>query len=312
MRYAILLPLALIAGLSANVARADPPRTPSINCTSGGLAEQPKFTQSPPGRAEYHFAGGCIRRDGRSFAYRVDGTWTPSEAGPNANASEIYHVFATSGPSRSYTVVFGGRCTSDPWLNNAKCVRVGDNLSDELRVLWPELVGSSFPHSQYGVPEGQRAAFRAEYARVNGNAARTRPFAERLRGQGGLGRDDRNTERQTHTGFRHSSIDATALNPQPLPPGPGDIQARSSRRAALGNAGKGNETAPNPQPLPPGPPDTHLSRSGRDAAASGTETSIIIVSGKNANPPDLSTKKKPRPVAGAQTRERINAASPQH
>lgn len=311
MRHDLLLPLALVACLSAKVAQADPPRPPSINCTPGGLAERPSFTQASPGRAEYHFAGGCIRRDGRSFGYRADGTWTPSEGAPNANASEIYHVDATSGPSRSYVVILGARCESDPWLHHAKCLRVGDNLSGELRVLWPELIDSSFPHSQYGVPEVQRAALRGEYARANGGA-RTLAFTEPAHRQDGIGVPDKKAARQTRAGPAHRTTEATALNPQPLPPGPVDIQTRSSQRPALGNAGNGSATALNPQPLPPGPPDAHLDPSARGAAATGAETSIIIVSGKNANPADPSVKKKPHAAAGANTPERINVGSPQH
>lgn len=61
------------------------------------------------------------------------------------------------------------------------------------------------------------------------------------------------------------SNEATALNPQPLPP-------RSDAATAL-----------NPQPLPP-KSSNHAPNPAVPAAAKGSETSIIIVSGKSDKP----------------------------
>ena len=275
MRYAILSSLLLLACLPVQVTHADPRRGPSIKCTPGGLTEHPTFNQASPGRAEYHFAGACIRTDGRSFGYRADATWTPTEAGPNANASEIYHITATSGRSVTYDVILGGRCESDPWLNRATCTRVGDNVSDDVRALWPELLDTSFPNSKYGVLEEQRAAMRAEYARANGNAILPRPFAEQPQRERGIGLDARNAAIQQPAGRPRPSTDATSLNPQPLPPEP---------------AG----TSPN--------------KSASDAATTAAETGIIIVSGNQTKPIDIHPKTPPASAAGI-TKRKSGAAS---
>ena len=284
MRYIILLPLLLITGLPINIVHADPPRIP-VSCTSGGLTEHPKFTQVSPGRAEYNFGGACITHDGRSFAYRASGTWTPSEHGyANADATEIYHVDTTSGPAISYVVVFGANCGIDPWLYQAGCRRVGDNMPDELRALWPELADSSFPHSRYGISDDQRVALRAEYARANSKWQRIQPSRVRLDTQSHI--DAVGIQTRADAGAVDSAAEDASLNPQPLPPGPPDPDLLQSSSRATQAALNPQPLPPrpvdavslNPQPLPPGPADTPMMQ----AATSKVDAAgIIIVSGKN-------------------------------
>lgn len=164
----LLLSVVIFAALAPSRAQADPPRTPALQCTAGGMTARPKFTQRPPGRAEYRFGGACIGRDGHSFAYRLDATWTPSENGAgNANATEILHIDMTSGPSQSYSIVLGARCGADPWLHNAVCQRVGDNVPDEVSAWWWDVTSMAFPFSRRGIPHDQRIALRGQYDRAN-------------------------------------------------------------------------------------------------------------------------------------------------
>ena len=172
MRSTLLLSAMVLMASLPSHALADPPRTPALQCTAGGLAEPPKFTQVSPGRAEYRFSGACISRDGHSFVYRIDGTWTPTENGRgNASATEVMHIDMTSGPSRSYTILFGASCSADPWLYSSHCQRIGDNMPDDIRAWWWDAQRTVFPFSRDGIPRDQRAALRAAYDRVNGAAA---------------------------------------------------------------------------------------------------------------------------------------------
>lgn len=255
MRYAILL--TLIACLCFTVAQADPPRSPSMNCTGGGMTAQPKFSQVSRGRSEYNFSGVCTTREGRDFGYRLSATWTPSETNPvNANASEIYHIDALSGPSQSFEVIIGARCTKDPWLNDAPCTRVGDNVPDALRALWPELVTGMFPQSRRAIPYNQRDALRAKYERANAGFDRL----QRVTSPSHLDADAKAGPIGTNlrSGRINQRIDEVTLNPQPLPPGPGDFD--------------------------PAQPATGLD-------AKGAQAGIIIVSGKIPERPDQPSKR---------------------
>ena len=161
--------LMLLTAATAGPASADLPRSPDVMCTGGGLAETPKFGRRPPGVAEYHFSGVCQARAGTALGYRLAATWTPSESEPtNANATEIVQVDTLSGPSQHWTVILGARCETDPWLDRAaNCVRVGDNMPDDLRALWPSLVTGLFPYSRYAILNNEQTRLRSEYARVN-------------------------------------------------------------------------------------------------------------------------------------------------
>ena len=151
---------------------ADQPRSPSVTCNGGGLAAPPKFGRAPPGVAEYSFSAWCVTRAGQNLGYLATGTWTPSETNPaNANASEIYRIRHLSGPTQSYDVILGARCDSDPWLNpRANCRRIGDNLPDELRTIWPDLITDLFPYSRRAIPYGEQDGLRAQYNAINRNA----------------------------------------------------------------------------------------------------------------------------------------------
>jgi len=259
--------LASLTAFVAPVVRADPPHSPDVTCTGGGLRGHPKFMQAPPGRAEYHFSGVCKTRDGRAFGYLVDGTWTPSEPNPrNANASEVYHVDTLSGPSQSFVAVMGARCARDPWLNEVNCTPVGDDVPDALRTLWPDLAGSPFPNSRRGVPYDQRAALQAEYNRANGRLRLVQGANDEVhRASGG----PRKADAIQRTGSGAASADD--LNPQPLPPGPPD----------------------------PGMTQTAASR----IATKGAEAGIIIVSGQPAYQPTrkkVKSRKATLPVAESQ------------
>jgi len=311
MRYAILLLLTLLASLTFKHAQADPPRA-ELNCSNGGLAAHPKFTHVSPGRAEYSFSGACIARDGRSFAYRADGTWTPSETNPaNANASEIYRIDTLSGPSRSFDVIMGAHCTADPWLNDAQCTRIGDNVPIEVRALWPGLVDSTFPRSRYGIREDQRVSLRAEYERANTKWQRIPRATDRIRiRDGGIG-----TIEARQAGGVDRTVDEVALNPQPLPPGPDSDRTQPAQDATFNPAANGNARALNPQPLPPGPdPDRAQRVQGAipDRADTGTEAGIIIVSGKPAYQPAQPAKKVLRHVITTTPLEHPDETSPQH
>ena len=170
MRSTLLFLFAMVCvALAPSRAQAEPPRTPALQCTAGGLAGPPKFTQASPGRAEYRFGGACISRDGHSFAYRIDGTWTPTEnAKGNASATEIMHIDMTSGPSQSYTIVFGASCSADPWLYNPHCQRIGDNMPDAVQEWWWDADRAPFPFSRNGIPHDQRVTLRAAWDRANG------------------------------------------------------------------------------------------------------------------------------------------------
>lgn len=261
MRHFIFLPAAAISIALASgialvpvVAHADPPRMPSVTCTSGGLREPPKFTQVSPGRAEYRFSGVCVTLDGMSLGYRLDGTWTPSEGGGNANASEIYHVDTLSGPSQSYIAAVGWRCPQDPWLHVVECQRVGDDIPEGLRALWNRFAeGTTFPFSSRAIPAGQRQSLIDRYERANGRSDRSQMLADHVRIiDAGDGRGGR-------------MADKVALNPQPLPP-----------RTANGAARRGDAVSLNPQPLPP----RQSQPTAAGAPERGTEAGIIIVSGK--------------------------------
>jgi hypothetical protein len=248
MRYIALLPLALVALAGSQAVVADPRPSPAVTCNAGGLTAHPVFNQVSPGRAEYSFSGVCTTREGLYLGYQLVATWTPTEAYPNANASEIYRITTLSGPSQSFDVIFGAHCRADPWLNNAPCKRVGDNLSDELRALWPELGKDLFPYSHGSVPWDQRDALRAEYERANGRFDRSRALSD-----------------SASTGKYGTAAHATTQQA-------GGVQAVI------------DEVALNPQPLPPEPPDPDGIRPARDTASTaddkGAKAGIIIVGGK--------------------------------
>ncbi len=211
--------LAIAVATVMPVAHADPPRTPGVTCTDGGLNAHPAFTQVSPGRAEYHFSGVCTAREGQFLGYRIDGTWTPSETAPgNANASEIYHVDTLSGPSQTFTAVVGWRCAEDPWLHDVDCARIGDNIPDAPSEFWEEFGRGLRPSSRRGIPSDQRPGLLAEYARANGAFDRSQVVTDTVRDTRGAYRAA--TVQQNNDTYRQ--IDAVALNPQPLPPGPPD------------------------------------------------------------------------------------------
>ena len=239
MRHAhfmLSIGFAMIAVLSMSGARADPPRTPAVTCHGGGLTAPPEFSQASPGRAEYSFSGVCTTRDdGRMLGYRVDATWTPTESDPaNANASEVFRIDTLSGPSQSFTVVLGAHCEGDPWLNHARCTRVGDNVPDELHRLWPGFADSLFPFTRDGINRDQRDALRAEYARSNGGAGRSRRIMQGMRIDGG-----RNAGVPEQAAVADRPADAVSLNPQPLPPMPSDRQR--VQPAAIGAPSRATE-----------------------------------------------------------------------
>lgn len=218
MRAIILLPLAL-AALAVHPVRADPRPSPAVTCNAGGLTAHPVFNQASPGRAEYSFSGVCTTREGLYLGYQLVAMWTPTEAYPNANASEIYRITTLSGPQQSFDVIFRAHCRADPWLNNAPCKRVGDNLSDELRALWPEFGKDLFPYSRASVPRDQRDALRAEYERENSGFDRARATSDSA-SRGKYATAAQATTQQT--GGIRAVVDEVALNPQPLPPEPPD------------------------------------------------------------------------------------------
>lgn len=250
MHYAILLPVTLLLLIGSPAGQADPRPTPAVTCAAGGLTGHPKFSQVSPGRAEYSFSGVCTTREGRFLGYELVATWTPTERYPNANASEIYHISTLSGPSQSFDVVFGAHCRVDPWLNDAPCKRVGDNVSDELRALWPELGEGLFPYSRGDIARDQRDALRAEYDRANGRFDRSRALSDSVR---------------IDAGDKHGTAHAA-------------MQQAGSVNAVV------DEVALNPQPLPPEPPDPDGIRPAQDtvgaAADNGAKAGIIIVGGK--------------------------------
>ena len=221
VRFVFSVGFAMVAALAASGVRADPRPTPVVTCTAGGLTTPPKFTQASPGRAEYSFSGVCTARDsGRMLGYRVDATWTPTESNPaNANASEVFRVDTLSGPSQSFTVVLGARCDADPWLNAARCTRVGDNVPDELQQLWPGFADSLFPFTRNGISRDQRDALRAEYARNNGGSERSQRVMQGVRTGSGS-----HAGVSQQIGAADRPADAVSLNPQPLPPKPVDRQ----------------------------------------------------------------------------------------
>ena len=240
MRVVNLLPwaltaLAVFAGI--DLVQADPRPSPSVTCNAGGLTAHPIFNQVSPGRAEYSFSGVCTTREGLYLGYQLVATWTPTEAHPNANASEIYRITTLSGPPRSFDVIFGAHCRADPWLNNPPCKRVGDNLSDELRALWPELGKDLFPYSRASVPRDQRDALRAEYERANGRLNRARAMSD-VASSGKYGTAAQATAQQA--GGIRAVVDEVALNPQPLPPEPPDpdgIRPAQDTVSAAGDKG---------------------------------------------------------------------------
>ncbi len=134
-------------------------------------------------------------------------------------------------------------------MNQAACTRVGDNLSDELRELWPELADDLFPHSRRAVPDDQRDALRAEYSRVNGRFDRSQVITDRVGIDAG-GRYGAATATQNGSSV-YRPVDAVSLNPQPLPPGPPDPDLAQPAQAAV-----------------------------YDRADMGAEAGIIIVGGK--------------------------------
>ena len=153
-------------------------------------------------------------------------------------------------------------------LNSVNCANVGDNIPDDLRELWPDFADSPFPYSRRGIPYDQRAALLAEYQRANGESAASQSPIDRLR-RTDSGRYGSAAAR--HDGSVARSIDAVALNPQPLPPRSPDARLTRSARSRV------DEVSLNPQPLPPGPPDPDVAQSASSRAA---QSGIIIVSGK--------------------------------
>lgn len=263
--------------ICTGAAFADPPQGPSARCTSGGMVGH-AFTQSPPGRAEYRFSGACITRDGSSLAYRVEGTWTGLPGDPaNANASEIYHVDRVSGPARSYIGIVGFRCPADPWLNDVDCVRVGENLPDDIEQFWAQLAAGDTPTSGRGLLPDQRVALLDEYRRANrqlviGDRADVRIQADAAELQG-------------------TTITGTTITPGvPVPP-------RQNEAVML-----------NPQPLPP--VETPAATSEVIAAPRQDDhsaTGIIIVGGKpvsasNLQPASTSPRLTPKTSATSETR----------
>ena len=207
-----------IIALPASAAQ-DPHRTPGVTCTAGGMSSPPQFTQVSPGRAEYHFSGACVTREGQSLAYRIDGTWTPNEKGGNANASEVYHVDRVSGPSESFTALVGWRCDSDPWRFDAQCVRVGNNIPTEPYAFWEQFGRDLRPSSRRALSAEDRVALQADYDRANrGRQFRSVSDSVSAETRGtGYAQPSPGTTRDP---VRRNTLDDAALNPQPLPPEP--------------------------------------------------------------------------------------------
>lgn len=152
-----------------------------LSCgTPTHAAGSPKFGMSPPGVAEYTFRGLCRGTDGRDYvSYWSTGTWTPGEKDPaKANASEVYrielhkNVWQTRDPSPRgdgvLTFLFGARCDRDPWLNpDAQCRAVGNNVPDDVKAAWPEIVSAPFPRSRSALADDERRRLRVAYERAN-------------------------------------------------------------------------------------------------------------------------------------------------
>lgn len=143
-------------------------------------AGSPRFAAVPPGMAEYTFRGLCRGSDGRDYvSYWSSGTWTPGQRDPaNANASETYRIELNEAvwPTRApgprgdgvLTFIFGARCDRDPWLHrDAQCRAIGNNVPDDVKAAWPEIVQAPFPRSRLAIGEAEQRRLRVAYERAN-------------------------------------------------------------------------------------------------------------------------------------------------
>lgn len=158
-------------------------------CTPPKLAGPPQFLSMPKGTAKYPFSGVCTspERPGDQIHYRLEGSWSPSEADPNKpNASESVTMtgFEPFIPIRaaggSIFMYWTARCKTDPWLQSegADCRLIGAFIPDDLRQAVPELLTLNFPKTENMIAPADRQRFSAQYLRLNSPIAGTRSNRE--------------------------------------------------------------------------------------------------------------------------------------
>ncbi len=158
-----------------------PPPNGQLACRTSGLVGQPDFSGRPPGSASYRIRGNCSSPDhAQSVSYDVDASWTPSETDPDRpNATEIFHITSNDNLSpdtraqeggEGYTehVLLSAHCDRDPWLSQATCRRIGDNLPDSVHETWSVVPAGRFPTTASAIGPMDRGRLRAEYNAANG------------------------------------------------------------------------------------------------------------------------------------------------
>lgn len=158
-------------------------------CTPPKLAGPPQFLSMPKGTAKYPFSGVCTspERPGDQIHYRLEGSWSPSEADPNKpNASESVTMtgfepfIPIRAPGGSIFMYWTARCKRDPWLQSegTDCRLIGAFIPDDLRQAVPELLTLNFPKTENMIAPADRQRFSAQYLRLNSPIAETRSNRE--------------------------------------------------------------------------------------------------------------------------------------
>lgn len=132
----------------------------------------------PKGTAKYPFSGVCTspERPGAQIQYRLEGSWSPSEADPNKpNASEsvtmtgFERFTSIRAPGGSIFMYWTARCKTDPWLQpeSANCRLIGTHIPDDLRQAVPDLLTLNFPKTENMIAPADRERLQAQYLGLN-------------------------------------------------------------------------------------------------------------------------------------------------
>lgn len=154
-------------------------------CSPPKLAGPPQFLSMPKGTAKYPFSGVCTSPEspGNQIQYRLEASWSPSEADPNKpNASESVTMtgfepfIPIRAPGGSVFMYWTARCKTDPWLQpeGAGCRLIGTSIPDDVRQAVPGLLTLNFPKTDNMIAPADRQRFSAQYLRLNSSVAGTR------------------------------------------------------------------------------------------------------------------------------------------
>jgi hypothetical protein len=178
--YGCVVTWGIVCDTSETVVGTGPPLQPiqpiPVTCVKPLLTGLPQFLSWPKGSAKYRFQSTCSSpaRPGAVMTVRWEGSWTPSETGPDRpNSSETMEItgFEPFLPDREsggkIFMYFTARCTRDPWLQSGGCTPWGAYVPDDLRQALPDIDKQSFPRTGNVIAPADKRRLYAEYLRIN-------------------------------------------------------------------------------------------------------------------------------------------------